>query len=87
MPWRRKTTAFRSIAPVSGGVGGAQGATLTFMAGGAAEAFAKAEPILLQMGRKAVHCGAAGAGQAAKICNNMILGISMIGVAEAFRSR
>ena len=71
-------------APVSGGVGGAQGATLTFMAGGAAEAFAKAEPILLQMGRKAVHCGDAGAGQAAKICNNMILGISMIGVAEAF---
>ena len=71
-------------APVSGGVGGAQGATLTFMAGGAAEAFAKAEPILLQMGRKAVHCGEAGAGQAAKICNNMILGISMIGVAEAF---
>ncbi len=71
-------------APVSGGVGGAQGATLTFMAGGSAEAFAKAEPILLQMGRKAVHCGEAGAGQAAKICNNMILGISMIGVAEAF---
>ncbi|HMB09787.1 3-hydroxyisobutyrate dehydrogenase [Saliniramus sp.] len=70
--------------PVSGGVGGAQAATLTFMAGGSPEAFAKAEPILLQMGRKAVHCGEAGAGQAAKICNNMILGISMIGVAEAF---
>ena len=75
---------FSLDAPVSGGVGGAQAATLTFMAGGATEAFAKAEPILLQMGRKAVHCGAAGAGQAAKICNNMILGISMIGVAEAF---
>ncbi|MBZ6077825.1 3-hydroxyisobutyrate dehydrogenase [Microvirga puerhi] len=71
-------------APVSGGVGGAKGATLTFMAGGSAAAFAKAEPILSQMGKKVVHCGEAGAGQAAKICNNMILGISMIGVAEAF---
>ncbi|AWM88583.1 3-hydroxyisobutyrate dehydrogenase [Microvirga sp. 17 mud 1-3] len=71
-------------APVSGGVGGAKGATLTFMAGGTAEAFARAEPILAQMGKKVVHCGEAGAGQAAKICNNMILGISMIGVAEAF---
>jgi 3-hydroxyisobutyrate dehydrogenase len=71
-------------APVSGGVGGAKGATLTFMAGGTPEAFARAEPILQQMGRKVVHCGDAGAGQAAKICNNMILGISMIGVAEAF---
>ncbi|MFE1598734.1 3-hydroxyisobutyrate dehydrogenase [Methylobacterium sp. ID0610] len=71
-------------APVSGGVGGARGATLTFMAGGSAAAFARAEPILAAMGRKAVHCGEAGAGQAAKICNNMILGISMIGVAEAF---
>ncbi|MFH6783561.1 MULTISPECIES: 3-hydroxyisobutyrate dehydrogenase [Methylobacterium] len=71
-------------APVSGGVGGAKAATLTFMAGGSADAFARAEPILGQMGRKVVHCGEAGAGQAAKICNNMILGISMIGVAEAF---
>ncbi|QFU15248.1 3-hydroxyisobutyrate dehydrogenase [Microvirga thermotolerans] len=71
-------------APVSGGVGGAKGATLTFMAGGPAEAFARAEPILSRMGKKVVHCGEAGAGQAAKICNNMILGISMIGVAEAF---
>ena len=71
-------------APVSGGVGGAKGATLTFMAGGSAEAFARAEPILAQMGRRVVHCGEAGAGQAAKICNNMILGISMIGVSEAF---
>ena len=71
-------------APVSGGVGGAQGATLTFMAGGTDEAFARAKPYLEAMGKRIVHCGAAGAGQAAKICNNMILGISMIGVAEAF---
>ena len=71
-------------APVSGGTGGAKGATLTFMAGGAAEAFAAAKPILEAMGKKIVHCGDAGAGQAAKICNNMILGISMIGVSEAF---
>ncbi len=71
-------------APVSGGVSGAKAATLTFMAGGSAEAFARAEPILSRMGKRVVHCGEAGAGQAAKICNNMILGISMIGVAEAF---
>jgi 3-hydroxyisobutyrate dehydrogenase len=71
-------------APVSGGTGGAKGATLTFMAGGEAEAFARGKPILERMGRKIVHCGGAGAGQAAKICNNMILGISMIGVGEAF---
>ena len=71
-------------APVSGGVGGAAAGTLTFMAGGAAEAFAKAEPLLQPMAGKVVHCGDAGAGQAAKICNNMILGISMIGVSEAF---
>lgn len=71
-------------APVSGGVGGATAATLTFMAGGAPEAFSRAEPVLSQMGRRVVHCGEAGAGQAAKICNNMILGISMIGVCEAF---
>lgn len=71
-------------APVSGGVGGAKAGTLTFMAGGTAEAFAKAEPLFEVMGQKAVHCGASGAGQAAKICNNMILGISMIGVCEAF---
>ena len=71
-------------APVSGGVGGAKGATLTFMAGGAKAAFDRAEPILSRMGKRVVHCGEAGAGQAAKICNNMILGISMIGVAEAF---
>jgi 3-hydroxyisobutyrate dehydrogenase len=71
-------------APVSGGTGGAKAATLTFMAGGEADAFAQARPILEAMGKKVVHCGAAGAGQAAKICNNMILGISMIGVGEAF---
>jgi 3-hydroxyisobutyrate dehydrogenase len=71
-------------APVSGGTGGAKGATLTFMAGGDASAFAAAKPILEAMGKKVVHCGEAGAGQAAKICNNMILGISMIGVCEAF---
>lgn len=71
-------------APVSGGTGGAKGATLTFMAGGAEPAFAAAKPILEAMGKKIVHCGDAGAGQAAKICNNMILGISMIGVSEAF---
>ncbi|WP_163273038.1 3-hydroxyisobutyrate dehydrogenase [Chelativorans alearense] len=71
-------------APVSGGVGGAQAGTLTFMAGGGEAAFAKAEPILQPMAGRIVHCGEAGAGQAAKICNNMILGISMIGVGEAF---
>ncbi len=54
------------------------------MAGGAKEAFGRAEPILAQMGKRVVHCGEGGAGQAAKICNNMILGVSMIGVAEAF---
>lgn len=71
-------------APVSGGVGGAQAGTLTFMVGGEKEAFDAAEPLLLAMGRKAVHCGSGGAGQAAKICNNMILGISIIAVSEAF---
>ncbi len=71
-------------APVSGGTGGAKGATLTFMCGGSKEAFAAARPVLEAMGRKVVHCGGPGAGQAAKICNNMILGISMIGVSEAF---
>jgi 3-hydroxyisobutyrate dehydrogenase len=71
-------------APVSGGVGGAEAATLTFMAGGSKEAFERAKPILEAMGKRVVHCGEAGAGQAAKICNNMMLGISMIGVCEAF---
>jgi 3-hydroxyisobutyrate dehydrogenase len=71
-------------APVSGGVGGAEAGTLTFMAGGSPEAFAKAKPILELMGKKLVHCGDGGAGQAAKICNNMLLGISMIGACESF---
>jgi 3-hydroxyisobutyrate dehydrogenase len=71
-------------APVSGGTGGAKGATLTFMCGGAEQAFATAKPVLEKMGKKIVHCGGAGAGQAAKICNNMILGVSMIAVSEAF---
>jgi 3-hydroxyisobutyrate dehydrogenase len=71
-------------APVSGGTGGAKGATLTFMCGGEEKAFAAAQPVLVNMGKKIVHCGGAGAGQAAKICNNMILGISMIAVGEAF---
>jgi 3-hydroxyisobutyrate dehydrogenase len=71
-------------APVSGGVAGAGAGTLTFMAGGSDAAFARARPLLEAMGRRIVHCGGAGAGQAAKICNNMILGISMIAVSEAF---
>src|SRR6201998_244357 len=71
-------------APVSGGTGGAKGATLTFMCGGEDKAFAAAKPVLEKMGKKIVHCGGAGAGQAAKICNNMILGISMIAVSEGF---
>ncbi|MCC6304553.1 MAG: 3-hydroxyisobutyrate dehydrogenase [Rhodobacteraceae bacterium] len=70
-------------APVSGGVGGARAGTLTFMAGGSAEDFARVGPLLAAMGRRAVHCGAAGAGQAAKICNNMILGATMIVTCEA----
>jgi 3-hydroxyisobutyrate dehydrogenase len=69
-------------APVSGGVGGAEAATLTFMVGGTSEAVERARPIIEAMGKKLVHCGEAGAGQAAKICNNMIMAISMIGVAE-----
>ncbi len=71
-------------APVSGGVGGAAAGTLTFMVGGAPEAFEAAKPILEKMGRNIVHAGGPGNGQAAKICNNMILGISMIAVSEAF---
>ena len=80
-----KSAGFASVdAPVSGGTGGAAAATLTFMCGGAAEAFERARPILEKMGKKIVHCGTAGAGQAAKICNNMILGVTMIATAEAF---
>lgn len=71
-------------APVSGGVMGAQGATLTFMTGASDEAFARAEPVLAQMGKNIIHAGGPGNGQAAKVCNNMLLGISMIGVSEAF---
>ncbi|MBD1589995.1 3-hydroxyisobutyrate dehydrogenase [Pseudomonas typographi] len=70
-------------APVSGGTGGAAAGTLTFMVGGSAEAFAQLQPVLAQMGRNIVHCGEVGTGQIAKICNNLLLGISMIGVAEA----
>lgn len=71
-------------APVSGGTAGAAAGTLTFMAGGERDAFARAEPLLAIMGARTFHCGASGAGQAAKICNNMILGISMIATCEAF---
>jgi 3-hydroxyisobutyrate dehydrogenase len=71
-------------APVSGGVGGASAGTLTFMCGGSPQAFARAQPILEKMGKTIVHAGGAGNGQAAKICNNMVLGISMIAVSEAF---
>src|SRR5690348_13188312 len=71
-------------APVSGGVGGAQAATLTFMVGGTEQAFARAKPLLESMGKTIIHAGPSGNGQAAKICNNMVLGISMIAVSEAF---
>jgi len=71
-------------APVSGGVAGAQAGALTFMVGGGDQAFERAKPVLEAMGKTIVHAGAGGSGQAAKICNNMILGISMIAVCEAF---
>ena len=71
-------------APVSGGIAAASGGTLTFMVGGSDEAFARAEPVLSAMGKAVIHAGGAGAGQAAKICNNMLLGIHMIGTCEAF---
>jgi len=71
-------------APVSGGVGGAKAATLTFMVGGSQHAFERGKPVLERMGKRVVHCGEAGNGQVAKICNNMILGVSMIAVSEAF---
>ena len=70
-------------APVSGGTGGAQAATLTFMVGGEAAVFDRIAPVLKHMGKNIVHCGESGTGQVAKICNNMLLGITMIGVAEA----
>jgi 3-hydroxyisobutyrate dehydrogenase len=71
-------------APVSGGTAGAKAGTLTFMCGGTEDAFAAANPILEKMGKRIVHCGGGGAGQAAKICNNMILGATMIVTCEAF---
>lgn len=71
-------------APVSGGVMGAEAASLAFMVGGPAGAFAAAEPVLKQMGRAAIHCGEAGSGQAAKACNNMVLAATMIATCEAF---
>ena len=71
-------------APVSGGIGGAVAGTLTFMVGGADAAFAAVQPLFAVMGQKAVHCGGSGAGQSAKICNNMILGVTMIATCEAF---
>ncbi len=71
-------------APVSGGIAAANAGTLTFMVGGAQDDFASAEPVLAAMGKAVIHAGAAGAGQAAKICNNMLLGASMIATCEAF---
>jgi len=71
-------------APVSGGVGGAEAGTLAFMCGGSEAAFERAKPLLEKMGKRIVHAGGPGAGQAAKICNNMLLAISMIGTCEAF---
>src|SRR6188768_2815015 len=70
-------------APVSGGVGGAEAATLTFMVGGEAKDFEAAKPVLLAMGKNVVHCGASGNGQVAKICNNMMLAVEMIATSEA----
>ncbi|WP_175917760.1 3-hydroxyisobutyrate dehydrogenase [Burkholderia pyrrocinia] len=70
-------------APVSGGTGGAQAGTLTFMVGADAALFERIRPVLLDMGRNVVHCGGTGTGQIAKICNNLLLGISMMGVSEA----
>jgi 3-hydroxyisobutyrate dehydrogenase len=87
----RKVTAAASDAgyemvdaPVSGGIAAANGGTLTFMVGGSDSAFARAEPILAAMGKAVIHAGGSGAGQAAKICNNMLLGASMIATCEAF---
>ena len=71
-------------APVSGGIGAANGGTLTFMVGGSQDAFDRAEPFLSDMGKAVIHAGGNGAGQAAKICNNMILGSTMVATCEAF---
>jgi 3-hydroxyisobutyrate dehydrogenase len=82
---RAQAAGHRAIdAPVSGGVAGATAGTLAFMVGGSEADFGSAAPLLEVMGRKVVHCGGAGNGQAAKICNNMILGVSMIAISEAF---
>lgn len=82
---KAKAAGLRALdAPVSGGVGGADAGTLTFMVGGDADAFEIARPLFDVMGQKAVHCGGSGNGQAAKICNNMILGVTMIATCEAF---
>jgi len=79
------TAGYRMLdAPVSGGVTGAKAGTLTFMCGGTEAAFDLAEPVLKQMGKTVIHAGEAGAGQAAKLCNNMLLAITMIGTCEAF---
>lgn len=80
----RESGALSVDAPVSGGVAGAKAATLTFMCGGEAAAFAAAKPLLEHMGKHVLHCGGAGMGQAAKICNNLMLGVTMIATAEAF---
>jgi len=79
-----KTDALSVDAPVSGGVVGAEAAKLTFMCGGREEAFEKAKPILAAMGARIIHCGGPGLGQAAKICNNLMLGVTMAATAEAF---
>ena len=80
-----RTAGYEMVdAPVSGGIAAANGGTLTFMVGGSDAAFAKAEPILAAMGKAVIHAGQSGAGQAAKICNNMILGATMIATCEAF---
>jgi 3-hydroxyisobutyrate dehydrogenase len=83
-PWPLPPTRRLRDAPVSGGVAGAEAATLTFMVGGNEKAFERAKPVLETMGKIVVHAGGACNGQAAKICNNMILGVSMIAVSEAF---
>jgi len=82
---RLKDAAIHSLdAPVSGGVGGAVAGTLTFMIGGSEDSFAIGNPLFKIMGQRVIHCGSDGAGQAAKICNNMILGVTMIATCEAF---
>ena len=84
--WEKTQAAglFAADAPVSGGIGGAVAGTLTFMVGAEETTFARLEPVLARMGKRIVHCGGPGAGQAAKICNNMILGVTMLATCEAF---